>query len=81
MRYRLTGSCCKILHIKATKTVNLTENHKHTFALYVGRGVGPNSGLISSNNKMTITQIKELVICINKLIVKLRNDLGKKLHN
>ena len=66
MRYRFTSICCKIIHIKATKTVNLTENHKHTFAPYVGRGVGPNSGLICSNNKRTISQIKELIVRINK---------------
>ena len=54
MRYRFTSICCKIIHVKATKTVNLTENHKHTFAPYVGRGVGPNSDLICSNNKRTI---------------------------
>ena len=69
MIYRFTGICCKIIHVKATKTVNLTENHKHTFAPYVGRGVGPNSGLICSNNKRTITQIKELDARINKLII------------
>ena len=78
MRYRFTSICCKIIHIKATKTVNLTENHKHTFAPYVGRGVGPNSGLICSNNKRTISQIKELIVRINKLIIKLRYDLRKK---
>ena len=78
MRYRFTSICCKIIHIKATKTVNLTENPKHTFAPYVGRGVGPNSGLICSNNKRTISQIKELIVRINKLIIKLRYDLRKK---
>ena len=78
MRYRFTSICCKIIHIKATKTVNLTENQERTFALYVGRGVGPNSGLICSNNKRTISQIKELIVRINKLIIKLRYDLRKK---
>ena len=65
MIYRFTGICCKIIHVKATKTVNLTENHKHTFAPCVGRGVGPNSGLICSNNKRTISLIKELYVSIN----------------
>lgn len=65
MRYRFTSICCKIIHVKATKTVNLTKNHKHTFAPYVGRGVGPNSGLICSNNKRTVSQIKELYVSIN----------------
>ena len=69
IRNRLTSIGCKIIHIKATKTVNLTENQERTFALYVGRGVGPNSGLICSNNKRTITQIKELDARINKLII------------
>ena len=78
MKYRFTSIRCKTIHVKATKTVYLIENHKHTFAPYVGRGVGPNSGLICSNNKSTITQIKDLVVRINKLNIKLRYNLRKK---